>query len=136
MKLLKSHNGASLITIIGLVLLITNLCFSAETGSIRGRVIDKETNAEIIGANVIIKGTYKGAASDFDGNFYITGLTAGDYDIEVSVIGYKIQLHTGIKVTKNSIVNLDIKLEPTVLAFGQEVVVVGKKPLFQQYFQE
>ena len=131
MKLLKSHNGASLITIIGLVLLITNLCFSAETGSIRGRVIDKETNAEIIGANVIIKGTYKGAASDFDGNFYITGLTAGDYDIEVSVIGYKIQLYTGVKVTKNSVVNLDIELEPTVLAFGQEVVVVGKKPLFQ-----
>jgi len=131
MKLLKSHNGASLFTIIILSLFTTISSIYAETGSIRGRVIDKETNAEIIGANVIIKGTYKGAASDFDGNFFITGLAEGDYDIEVSMIGYKIQLHTGVKVTKNSVVNLDIKLEPTVLAFGQEVVVVGKKPLFQ-----
>jgi len=131
MKLAQIRKRTSLITIIILSLFITWSNIYAQTGSIRGRVVDKETNTEVIGANVIIKGTYKGAATDFDGNFYITGLTAGDYDIEVSVIGYKIQLYTGVKVTKNSVVNLDIQLEPTVLAFGQEVVVIGKKPLFQ-----
>ncbi|MQY78183.1 MAG: hypothetical protein GH151_03185 [Bacteroidetes bacterium] len=129
MKLVQVHKRTSLFTIIILSLLITSSSIYAQTGSIRGRVVDKETNIEVIGANVIIKGTYKGAATDFGGNFFITGLTAGDYDIEVSTIGYKIQLHTGVKVTINSVVNLDIKLEPTVLAFGQEVVVIGKKNL-------
>ena len=131
MKLAQAHKRSSFFTIIILYLLITSSNIYAQTGSIRGRVVDKETNTEVIGANVIIKGTYKGAATDFDGNFYITGLTPGDYDIEVSTIGYKINLHTGVKVTINSVVTLDIELEPTVLAFGQEVVVIGKKPLFQ-----
>ena len=64
----------------------------ANTGSIRGRITEEKTNEPAIGVNVIVKGTYKGAASDIDGNYSIIGLAEGDYDIEVSSIGYKIKL--------------------------------------------
>lgn len=127
----RKYYHAFIFVILPLLLAFTSSSVFAQTGSIRGRVIDKENNEAVIGANVIIKGTYKGAATDINGNYYIPGLAPGDYDVEVSSIGYKISLHTGVKVESNSVTNLDIELETTVLAFGQEVVVVGKKPLFQ-----
>ncbi len=80
---------------------------------------------------MIVKGTYKGAASDMNGNFTITGLSPGDYDVEISMIGYKLQLNTGISVTANQTERIEVQLESTILAFGQEVVVVGKKPLLE-----
>ncbi|MGC9364857.1 MAG: TonB-dependent receptor [Fidelibacterota bacterium] len=103
----------------------------AAGGTIKGRVYDKENETPIIGANVIVKGTYKGSATDLNGNFIITGLSPGDYDIEVSTIGYKVQLYTGISVDETAVVELEIPMEPTILSFGQEVVVIGKKPLLE-----
>ncbi|MCK5685201.1 carboxypeptidase-like regulatory domain-containing protein, partial [bacterium] len=113
------------------VILLSTTDTYANTGNIRGHVSEKDTQNEVIGVNIIVKGTYKGAASDIEGNYYISGLAEGDYDIEISSIGYKIKLYTGIKINSNETTQLDIELESTVLAFGQEVVVVGKKPLYQ-----
>jgi len=131
MNYVNTHNRIAFIAIIILALIFFSSNIYANTGSIRGKIIEEKTNEAVIGVNVIVKGTYKGAASDIDGNYHITGLAEGDYDIEISSIGYKIKLYTGIKVTRNSTTKLDIKLEASVLAFGQEVVVIGKKPLYQ-----
>lgn len=110
---------------------MTIILLSAETGVIKGQIFDKKTGEPIVGANIIVKGTYKGAASGSKGNFYISGLQPGDYDLKINMMGYKIKLFTGIKVTADSTINLNIQMETTTLAFGQEVVVVGKKPLFE-----
>jgi len=103
----------------------------AQKTVIRGRVVDKETGEGLPGANVIVHGTYKGAATDFDGNFTITGLAPGDYDIKASMIGYTEQLQTGIKVRLNKPVEVNFHMSPTVLAIGQTIEVVGEKPLFE-----
>lgn len=124
-----SHNKQSLPVIILILFLLCGVI--AEGGTIRGRVFDKDNETPIIGANVIVKGTYKGAATDLDGNFIITGLSPGDYDIEISTIGYKVQLYTGISVDQTSVVRIEVAMESTILAFGQEVVVIGKKPLLE-----
>ena len=78
----------------------------------------------------MVKGTYYGAASDADGYFRITNVSTGSYDMEVSMIGYKVILRTGVKVNAGRTTTVDFQLEQTVLALGEEVVVVGKKPLF------
>ncbi|MFQ5631954.1 MAG: TonB-dependent receptor plug domain-containing protein, partial [bacterium] len=46
------------------------------------------------------------------------------------MIGYKQVQQTGVKVSANLTTTLDFRLESTVLAFGEEVVVIGEKPLF------
>ena len=56
----------------------------AQTGDIQGRVVDKSSGEGIAGANVMIKGTILGAASDADGNFLINNVPAG-------VAQYKLQ---------------------------------------------
>jgi outer membrane receptor protein involved in Fe transport len=47
----------------------------------------------------------------------------------VSMIGYKQYLHGGIELDENETIRIDIALETTVLALGEDVVVVGEKPL-------
>ena len=106
-------------------LLVALPLIGQEKGSIEGRLSDSETGEPLPGVNVMVKGTYYGAASDADGYFRITNVSTGSYDMEVSMIGYKVILRTGVKVNAGRTTTVDFQLEQTVLALGEEVVVVG-----------
>ena len=112
-----------------LILLFSGYSFSQQTGNLAGVVTDAKTNEPLPGVNVIIKGTYYGAASDINGAYKITGISEGKYNIDVSLIGYKTYQFTGIQVNVNKTTKLDVTLEETVLTLNQDVVVVGEKPL-------
>lgn len=115
--------------ILQLLLAFSILIFPAEKGSIQGQIQDAKTNEVLPGVNIIAKGTYYGAATDFNGKFKIDNVTPGTYTIEVSLIGYKTVQYTGIKVTEGKPTVLDVLLEETVLTLDQDIVVVGDKPL-------
>lgn len=100
------------------------------TGSITGKVTDKATKEGMIGVNVIVKGTSYGAATDYDGNYHIDKMNPGEYNIQVTYIGYKRVIYTGIKVTPGQATKLNIALEEEELTISQEVVVVGERPIF------
>jgi len=102
----------------------------AQTGSVSGRIVDVSTSEGLIGVNVMVKGTYYGAASGINGQYFIQGISPGTYDIEASIIGFKVLLQTGIKVRPGQTTVLDFNMEETVLTLGEEVVVLGSKPLF------
>jgi len=111
--------------------LITALpLFAQSKGELRGRIIDKDTGEGLPGVNVLVKGTYYGAATDLDGNFSIRNMNPGVYTVQISMIGYKQIQQTGIRVNPAETTTVDFKLEETVLALGQEVVVIGEQPLF------
>ncbi|NOZ03884.1 MAG: TonB-dependent receptor [FCB group bacterium] len=111
-------------------LAIPVLLWGQNRGALKGRVINAETKEPLIGVNVMIKGTYYGAATGADGSYFITGINPGTYDVEASIIGFKVMLQTGIKIRPRQTTTLDFSLEETVLTLGEEVVVVGEKPLF------
>jgi outer membrane receptor protein involved in Fe transport len=113
-----------------LLLFVVDISFSQTRGLIRGKVLDSKTDEGLPGANVVIKGTYYGASTDIDGNFIIQNVSPGQYTLEVSMIGYTITQQTGVKVIPGQDAELTIKLEETVLAIGQEVVIIGERPLF------
>jgi hypothetical protein len=106
------------------------LCAENSTGNILGKVLDSENRESLPGANVIVKGTYYGSASNLEGDFFIPNIKAGNYDIEISMMGYKVLLQTGIMVNAGQTTKLEFVLEKTVLSFGEEVLVIGDKPLF------
>ena len=86
-----------------------------QTSSVNGVVVD-QTGEAIIGATIKVKGSQKGAISDYDGNFTIDA-QRGD-ELEISYIGYKTQV---IKVTGQH-VKVTLLEDSKAL---QEVVVVG-----------
>ncbi len=61
----------------------------AQTGTIKGRVLDQDTNEALIGANAVISGTTIGATTDIDGYFTIDNVQAGTVTVNVSFIGYE-----------------------------------------------
>lgn len=73
-----------------LLLLVTVVTWAQ--GTVRGRVIEKQTNEALEFANVrVLQGTkfIKGAITDSEGSFNISGLSYGSYTLQVTSIGYK-----------------------------------------------
>ncbi len=85
------------------------MVFAQGTGTIVGRVTDRETNNEPLPfANVLIKGTTKGTTTDLEGLFQMDNVQPGTYSIVLSFVGYET-----IEVP-NVIVDVDKVAELTV----------------------
>ena len=110
-------------------LLVQSLFYAQNAGNIKGQVLDTNLKEPLPGVNIIIEGTYYGAASDFNGNYSIEKITPGVYTIKATLIGFKQIVFTGIEVQENKSTLLNINMEETVLTMDQDVIVVGKKPL-------
>ncbi len=100
------------------------------TGTIKGRITDSKTGEGLPSVNIIAKGTYYGAASDFDGNYKIEKINPGVYNLAITLLGYKATEYTGVKVEAGKTTEINVKLEETSLTLGKEVVIIGEKPLF------
>ena len=103
---------------------------TATQGRVQGKVIDVKTNEGLPGANVTIKGTYYGGSSNIEGDVKIERVNAGQYTIEVSLLGYKTVQFTNIKVEAGQTATFTAKMEETVLTLDKEIVIIGEKPLF------
>lgn len=103
---------------------------SSTKGVIRGKIVDANTLQPLPSVNITVKGTYYGGVSGIDGTFTITGINPETYTVDVSLLGYKTVEFTGFKVRAGETSLLDVKMEETVLSLGQEVVIVGQKPMF------
>ena len=92
----------------------------AQSGVLRGRVIDNEGKLALPGAYITVKGTNFGAVSDVDGFYVIFDLPVREHTIEVSYIGYK-SISKKIDLKKGS-QTLDFMLTAGVA--GENVVTV------------
>lgn len=109
-----------------LLLLVSTGIISAQTkGSISGRVIDKSTGEVLIGANVILKGTSFGAATDIEGKFNINSIEPGTYEIQVSVISYAKTIIPDVVVKGGEKTIVNVALEQEAISIN-EVVVESK----------
>ena len=57
--------------------------------SISGIVSDSTNGSPLIGANIMLKGTSLGAATNKDGRYSIDKIPLGDYTLSASYMGYK-----------------------------------------------
>jgi hypothetical protein len=99
----------------------TSQITAQNSGGITGIVMDGATQEEMFGANVIIKGTSLGSSTDFEGKYIIRNIPAGNYELEVSYIGYNKKTFD-ITITANRLLNFDVDLEYKVIE-GEEVLV-------------
>jgi len=83
----------------------------AQGGTIKGRVIDKESSEVLIGANIIVLLTKLGAATDVNGYYEIQNIFPGIYNIKVSYVGYSSVTLEGARVTNAGPLILNFELE-------------------------
>ncbi len=118
-------------TLIVLCSIVGTLTLAQTTGRITGKVIDQQSGEPLVGANILIVGTSYGAATDVNGEYLISQVPSGTYNIRASYIGYQNVVIRGINVVSGLTQNVDFKLPSSTIA-TQEVVIVSKKPLIQK----
>jgi hypothetical protein len=83
--------------------------------SIVGQVTDSQDGQPLPFANVIVRGTDKGAATDIDGNYTLADILPDIYIVSVSYVGYEPCSSSQLVVKENSIVVLDFRLRPAII---------------------
>jgi len=98
------------------------------TQTVKGIVIDKDSQMPLIGATVsiITVAPVIGAASDIDGNFVIPGVPTGRHNIVCEYIGYKPVYMEGLVINSAKELDLTIELVESVVKLDTEVVVTAK----------
>ncbi|MBK7340688.1 MAG: TonB-dependent receptor [Saprospiraceae bacterium] len=102
--------------ILVLLMMSWRVCFVAQSvGIIEGRVVDKNTEASIIGASVLVPGTdpMVGTATDENGKF-ILSLPVGTYQIQVTYTGYLTQTIFHNEVSSGNVNVVKIEMEEDV----------------------
>ncbi|MDR1543417.1 MAG: TonB-dependent receptor [Prevotellaceae bacterium] len=104
-----------------LLLIINNL--QAQTGSISGKIFDKNTGESIIGAAILIENSTIGAVTDIDGKFLIASVPAQKQKLIISYISYKTE-EIEAEVTAGQTTEINLALTETASELS-EVSVTG-----------
>ncbi|HEX7070892.1 MAG TPA: TonB-dependent receptor [Rhodothermales bacterium] len=78
-----------------------------ETGVVTGIVMSDEHGEELIGANVYLEGTSRGAASGHDGRFTIADAPAGTHVLVASLLGFA-TLHLDVTVVAGRVTDVGV----------------------------
>ncbi len=96
-------------------LMIHGLVLAGNTGKITGKVTDKESGEPIIGVNVIVLTTTRGAVTDVDGNYTIIGIPIGTYTLRASLVGYAQVEVKDVKVGADITTPLNFKMSSSAV---------------------
>ena len=102
-----------------LFVVVTFLSFFTLSANIKGRIVDSNTNEEIIGASVYLKNQKtKGTVSGLDGSFLINHKPEEPVTIVIGYIGYKTK-----EIVTSDASSLVVKLEPDEIAISEVVII-------------
>jgi hypothetical protein len=100
--------------------------------TIKGRVYNAKNNEPVEFATVAVQNTTTGTNSDLDGNFTLTKIEPGFYQLKVSAVGYNTYVSETFRTTKAAGATINIPLQEADIRL-EEVTV---KPNFFQKKEE
>ena len=118
------HSCFYMLRCLGFLVLLAPSLVLAQTQTVRGVVVDRDTQMPLIGANVIVVDSdpFLGAATDDEGRFELIGVPVGRQSLRVQYIGYEPRLLPNVLVRSSQETVLVIALQERVVD-GTEVVV-------------
>lgn len=116
--------GWSVSILITLFLFVSyDISFSqSKYGNIKGLVLNTE-NEPLVSANIILPNLERGATTNNQGEFIITQIPAGTYQVAVKFIGYKSETQH-VKVNAGETSRIQFKLRQSVIE-SEPVVITG-----------
>lgn len=109
-----------LLALLGIVFLFSGTVLAQEKVRLFGKVTDKDTGEELIGASVTVVGTNIGGLTNIDGEYSFL-LPPGKYDIRVSYVGYQ-TLVRNVEVKAGQVNRQDVQLKVEA-SVTEEIVV-------------
>ncbi|QNA42833.1 TonB-dependent receptor [Lacibacter sediminis] len=98
------------------------------TQTIRGRVVDAESQSPVKGATATIEGTLFTAMTDTSGNFVLPGIPVGRQRVQVSFVGYQIYLSDYFILNSAKETDLQITLIEEKKSLGQITITGTRNP--------
>jgi len=121
--------------ILALALLLLALCGSSalaqDRGSISGKVSDRRSGHAIAFASITVAEAKRGVLTDSEGQFLLSGLAVGTYEVRVQFLGYRAEARTGVVVTAGRTTTVNFPLEDVVVAQVKEVEVTAERRLVE-----
>jgi TonB-dependent receptor len=106
------------------MVLVLRPSFAASSGTIKGRVLDKETGDGLPGANVVVQNTSIGISTDLEGRFLLRNVPEGKQTLKISYIGY-VGMSREVTVVADGTLDQEYRLTPQALT-GETVVVTAQ----------
>ncbi len=108
---------------------VSALAFAQPAQTVKGRVVDTESQQPVIGANVIVTSVTPiiGGVTDTEGNFRIEKVPVGRHSFKITSIGYDDAFVQEINVGSGKEVELNIKLTESFRALNEVVVKAQKE---------
>ncbi len=108
-------------------IIIQQVSYAQNTGSITGFIVDKSTQQPLEGASIKLDGTNNGAVADSLGKFRIANIPVKSYNIEISKIGYKTFVLYNIVINSGNENNYAIELEQAATSLTEVVIKINKR---------
>ncbi|MEE9166532.1 MAG: TonB-dependent receptor [Candidatus Neomarinimicrobiota bacterium] len=118
--------GVSLI----FVSLVAETLMAGTTGKIQGTVKERKTGDPLVGVNVVVSGTERGAATDLTGYYFISNIAPGTYALSLSMVGYRTTEVQNVKVWIDRTTDVHVQLEIAAVEF-ETVIVQARRPLIE-----
>ena len=118
------------VLVLTVLVLISGSAWGVTTGKIAGVVMDEATGEPLAGADVFIRGTRFGAATDVNGQYFILLVPPGVYTVRASMIGYRTMIQRDARVMINLTTTIDFQAQVEAIV-GEEVTVTAERPVVQ-----
>ena len=92
--------------------------------TVTGQVIDAASGDALPRATIVLEGTSRGTATDLEGRYELSGLSAGTYTLTASFIGFE-SVSRVITLWSNDLV-IDFRIEPTSVALENTEVFASR----------
>ena len=108
---------------------VSALAFAQPAQTVKGRVVDTESQQPVIGANVIVTSVTPiiGGVTDTEGNFRIEKVPVGRHSFKITSMGYDDAFVQEINVGSGKEVELSIKLTESFRSLNEVVVKAQKE---------
>ncbi len=116
-----------------LLLAVSGRCALAAGGSIAGRVTGKGDGEPLVGATVLLEGTVRGTTTNTKGEYRITGVSPGTYNILFAMVGYQHEKRERVTVEEGKETALNAAMTQTPVQTEQIVVTASRR---EQSLQE
>jgi hypothetical protein len=113
------------ITLLLLTVLITSLSYGQDlTQTIRGTIIDKQSQFPLFGVNLIVVDSDPliGVSSDLDGRFRLENVPIGRHTIQVTYLGYESITISNLMLTSAKELEVTVELEESIAQLSTVVV--------------
>lgn len=115
------------ITLSVLASILSLLTVAQNVQTVRGQLIDEQSEAPLIGANIVVVDSdpFIGSSTDLDGNFRLENVPVGRQTLRISYLGYETREIPNVLINSGKEMVLNISLRESIETL-KEVVIEGK----------